>query len=242
MFSPNHGSLRRVLGWMLFMSLMLALASCGGVQQGILGKWEQLSGSTGMFTSPMMGSPGEIIEFFKDGTVSFSDGRSGKYSWPDDKHLKIELNGGAFVYGAALNGDDLTITESSSETGVLKRYKSLAPTTKNIAGAWKYGGLDQSGCVNNLGAALIPDRMQFSEDGTFSIKDGEGVETAMISFGTKPINMNGQFSIKSDRISIQASGTFDRSPVQGKIDCRIALSYSRLEFINDQGKITRYHR
>ena len=232
MYSSNYGRSACHWAWMLSMALILTLVGCGDGQQGIIGKWEQISGSTGI-----MGSSGEIVEFFKDGTVSFGT-LSGTYSWPDNTHLKIELNGMSFVYGAVLSGDDLTLANGNTQVGVLKRYKTLALTTKNVAGEWKYGGLDESGCVNSLGVNPIPDRMQFSEDGTFSIKDGH--DTAIISFNT--VNMNGQFSIKSDRIHIQASGTFGRSPVQGEIDCQIALSYSRLEFVNDQGKITRYHR
>ena len=226
---------------MLAISLILVLVGCGGPQQGIIGKWEQLSGSVGL-----MSSPGTTIEFFKEGTVSFGM-FSGKYSWPDDKHLKIELQGLAFVYGATLNGDEITLTDSNSQVGVFKRYKSLELTTKNIAGDWKHDMMsaDESGCVAGLGVDPLPDRMRFSEDGTFTIEDGHNSGL----FSLETVNMSGQFSIQGDRIHIQASGTTtsslgnsSTSSVQGEVNCRATLTYARLEFTNDQGKITLYHR
>jgi len=76
----------------LVLSTALPLISCDQAptpKKVIVGKWKATKGK-------------EVLEFFSDGTVSTSgrDGNfAGKFSFPDESHIKLEMGGLAALAG-----------------------------------------------------------------------------------------------------------------------------------------------
>ena len=101
----------------LFVTIAALLAGCSSPQNAIVGKWS----STGRYPA--------TLEFFKDGTVSFSGGygggTGGRYSFPDDKHLQVVNGPDSIVNALQIKGDTLTLTNetNSAITRVYHRVK-----------------------------------------------------------------------------------------------------------------------
>jgi hypothetical protein len=85
--------------------ICLLLISACSPKQKLIGKWQNEQS-------------GEILEFFKDGTISMTTlGMSftGSYSILDDTNLKITISGllgigGSQIYEYSVSGDTLTLT------------------------------------------------------------------------------------------------------------------------------------
>jgi hypothetical protein len=101
----------------LAICIALLTTSCSqGPKKMILGKWKSASG--------------EAIEFFPDGTVSASGNfanYAGTFSFPDNKHIKLELGGliaiaGPLVANYSLSSNELRLTEQGTET-IYKRIR-----------------------------------------------------------------------------------------------------------------------
>lgn len=231
-------------------SLAFILAACGG-KSSIKGKWEQTSGESSLI---LFGGTGTLWEFFDDGTVSISSvmgNISGKYSWPDSSHLKIELAQGVGVVGVGIvyefspSGDEITLKDPSTQSViVLKRYQELSPSSQSLAGTWTKDTPDDSQCFVNLGLDSAPQQMSFGADGTFSIQDEAGLFSAGIS-------LYGQFSVDGNTLRINATGTktetglfggTSQEQIGGELNCQVTVSHSRLLFKDGQGRVTLYVR
>mgnify|MGYP001160613942 CR=1 FL=1 len=210
--------------------LAVALTACGSSKSSIIGKWEVVSGT----------SIGTIYEFFQDGTVSFS-GFAGKYSWPDHTHIKLEA-GFPMVYEFNLSGDELTLTDSTSQSViVMKRYEEFNLSQQVVAGTWKNSYPDNSGCFKGLGLDYTPQGIVLGADGTFTVT--ENVDLGIMGSG---LTMNGQYTINGNSLHVSASGTevnlgilgmgASQTQIQGEFDCAATISNSRLTFSDAQGQ------
>lgn len=226
-------------------SVASVLATCGG-KPSIQGKWEQVSGES---TLPFFGGTGTLWEFFGDGTVSMSvmGNISGKYSWPDNSHLKIEFaQGSGVVYEFTQSSDEITLKDPSTENLItLKRYQELSPNPQALAGMWEKGAPDDSQCFLDLGLDSAPQQINFELDGTFSVQQ----EADTLGTG---ISLSGQFSVSGNSLHVSATGTkidtgilgFGASQEQigGELNCQVTVSHSRLLFKDEQGQVTLYVR
>lgn len=218
----------------LLTSVAYVLSACRG-NPSIKGKWEQTSG-VWVFLGP-----GTFWEFFDDGTVSIAD-VAGKYSWPDNSHLKIEFQGQVSnVYEFARSGDEITLRDSyTQEVITLKRYKELFPSPESLAGTWKKERmLDESQCFLALGI-YAPDYITFGADRTFSVQQ----EASFLSEG---VSLYGQFSVSGNSLRISATGTktsdgTNQKQIGGELNCQVTVSHSRLLFKDDRGRVTLYVR
>jgi hypothetical protein len=90
------------------------LASCGNDPKvAIIGKWSEPQGMS--------------YEFFPDGTVR-SAISVGKFSFPDQTHIKMEFGGleafgGPQLWGYSIKGDSLSLTWGDTKTFELHRAK-----------------------------------------------------------------------------------------------------------------------
>ncbi len=227
----NQKSLYQVkrLSTILILITML-LTACGSSKSSIIGKWEVVSGT----------SIGTLYEFFEDGTVSVS-GFAGKYSWPDQTHIKLEA-GIPTVYTFNLSGDNLTLTDSSSQSVlVMKRYKEFNLSQQVVAGTWERSYPDNSGCFKALGITMTPQELILGTDGSVTINDN--VNLGIMGSG---LTMNGQYSVNGSNLHVTASGTeansgilgmgASQTQVQGEFSCAATISNSRLTFSDAQGQ------
>lgn len=83
---------------------ILLLTGCGS-SNAIVGTWKD--------------STGQTMGFYKDGTVTSGGvlSATGKYSFPDSTHLKIDLQGllsiaGPQIYEYKINGNQLVLTNN----------------------------------------------------------------------------------------------------------------------------------
>lgn len=231
---------------MVFAALAFVLTACGG-KPSIKGKWEQVSGEPSLLFGP---GPGTLWEFFEDGTVSIGvmGNISGKYSWPDSTHLKIESvqGGSGVVYEFAQSGDEITLKDPSTQmTIVLKRYKEFSPSPNVLAGDWQKDSPNHSQCFSAFGLDYAPREIHFGTDGSFSVQS----EADFLSTG---ISLYGQFSTSGNNLRISATGTKtevglfglggSQEQIGGELSCQVTISHSRLLFKDDQGRVTLYVR
>jgi len=162
---------------------------------------------------------------------------SGRYSWPDNSHLKIEFQQGAgLVYEFAASGDEITLKDPSTQTAItLRRYKEFPPTSQSLAGAWEKETPDESRCFLGLGLDNAPERINFGADGIFSVQQ-EG------SWFSSSISLYGQYSTSGNTLHISATGTKNAKQIGGKMSCQVTVSHFRLLFKDDQGGVTLYVR
>lgn len=227
-------------------SLAFILAACGG-KSSIKGKWEQISGEPSLF---FFGGAGTLWEFFDDGTVSIGvmGNISGKYSWPDSSHLKIEVSqfgiAQGIVYEFSRSGDEIILKDPSTQSVItLRRYEELPLNPQSLAGTWEKGTPDDSQCYLSLGLDSAPQEVSFGTDGTFSIQQEAGL------FGDG-ISLYGQFSVDGNTLRINATGTkteiglFEtrQEQIGGELNCQVTVSHSRLLFKDTQGRVTLYVR
>lgn len=246
MFTQKAYQKRGVLATLLILltSLAFVLAACGG-KPSIKGKWEQISGEPSLF---FFGGAGTLWEFFDDGTVSIRGmgNISGKYSWPDSSHLKIEMaQGSGIVYEFSRSGDEIALEDPSTQSVItLRRYKELSPSPQSLVGSWEKDSPDESRCFHALGIEYAPDQIEFKTDGTFSVQQ----EAGFLSTG---ISLYGQFSVDGNNLHINATGTktetgllggTSQEQIGGELICRITVSHSRLLFKDDEGRVTLYVR
>lgn len=226
-------------------SLAFILAACGG-KPSIKGKWEQMSAEPSLI---FFGGAGTLWEFFDDGTVSIGvmGNISGKYSWPDSSHLKIEMaQGSGLVYEFSRSGDEIVLKDPSTQSVItLRRYEELSPNPQSLAGTWEKGTPDDSQCYLGLGLDSAPQQLSFGADGTFSVQQ----EASVLNIG---ISLYGQFSVSGNRLHVSATGTktdtglfglgASQEQIGGELNCQVTVSHSRLLFKDDQGRVTLYVR
>ncbi len=90
--------------------VLLSLSGCGG-GDNIVGKWQSDT------------SENETLEFFRDGTMtltSYGVAVTRNYSFPDNDHVKVEMNGllgvlGSSVYEYLVKGNTLTLSGGGLE-------------------------------------------------------------------------------------------------------------------------------
>lgn len=100
----------------LVVCLGLFVTACGA-KRSLVGKWEEIGGK-------------EKMEFRDDGAVTVSSGSmsvSGKYSLPDETHIKLELDGlmalaGPQIHAFAIADGVLSLT---GEKGKAAKYKKV---------------------------------------------------------------------------------------------------------------------
>ena len=80
--------------------LLCALSACGGPSHDILGKWKTAD------TNAM------VWEFFPDGTVLVGKDK-GRYTFGDQKRIKIQTPFAKSVYQLAITADHMTLTDPS---------------------------------------------------------------------------------------------------------------------------------
>ena len=72
--------------------LMLGLAGCDNSKAQLVGKWKS----------------GEVVwDFSSNGTLT-TDGTPGRYSFGDNKRIKIQTGAATFVYQLEIQGDRMT--------------------------------------------------------------------------------------------------------------------------------------
>lgn len=113
LLSRNHQTaspaVRRVAQWLGMVFLGLWLVACSeSPQEQIVGKW-RVADTT----------DGNVLEFYKDGTVTMEEAITGvsvngEYSFLNDEKLKIELGGilaitGAAIYQVSFTDDRMTL-------------------------------------------------------------------------------------------------------------------------------------
>src|SRR3954447_21566487 len=95
----------------LLLSICLALQGCGGPKKEIIGKWR------------VEGDASDVAwDFRANGSVT-SGGAPGRYSFGDNKRLKIETRSATFVRQFEINGDRMTWREPSGAKTELVRVK-----------------------------------------------------------------------------------------------------------------------
>jgi hypothetical protein len=240
----KKGSLFKLL--VLYASLLMALTACGG-KLSIAGKWEQISEGPSLI---LFGGPGTLWEFFDDGTVSIGvmGNVAGKYSWPDDTHLKIEFaQGQGLVYEFTRSENEITLKDPSIQSIViLRRYEELSPSPQSLAGTWQKGSdsPDESQCFSGLGLDSAPRQVSFAGDGTFSAQE------EISFFVNTSISLHGQFSLEGNTLRISATGTKTESllgetseeQIGGELVCQVTVSHSRLLFRDNRDRTTLYVR
>lgn len=231
------------LNWLLAVLITtILLTACTSSNSSIVGKWEVVSGTNGSGIS--ITDIGSLYEFFQDDTVSIDD-TAGKYSWPDQIHIKIEAGPRAIIFTYNLIGEGLTLTNPSFQTNiVLKKYKEFVLSPQVIAGTWKHiSSNNNDGCFKQLGIETMPQEIIFGADGTFSLNNNGSM---LIGFGP---SMNGQYNINGNTLHISASGTDatfssagQAQAIHGEFDCSVIVSNSRLTFQNVDGQNTLFVR
>jgi hypothetical protein len=94
--SAAHESRSVIIALAVF---LCAITSCGGPSHDIVGKW-RMSGS----------SSATVWEFSKNGSVLIGSDR-GRYSFGDDKRIKIETRFATTVYQMEVSGNHMTLRE-----------------------------------------------------------------------------------------------------------------------------------
>lgn len=99
----------------LVVCIGLFVAACSA-KRSLVGKWEEIGGK-------------EKMELLEGGTISVSSGSmsvSGKYSFPDDTHLKVEFEGlmalgGPQIQSFAISDGVLTLTDPKGKVSIYKK-------------------------------------------------------------------------------------------------------------------------
>lgn len=169
---------------------------------------------------------------------------SGKYSWPDSSHLKIEMDPGfgfgisGIVYEFSRSGDEIVLKDPSTQSVItLRRYEELPLNPQSLAGTWEKDAPDDSQCYLGLGLDSAPQQVTFGADGTFSVQREANMG----------ISLYGQFSVSGNRLYVSATGTKmfglgESEQIGGELNCQVTVSHSRLLFKDDQGRVTLYVR
>ena len=75
---------------------VLLVTACDSTRKQVVGKWKATSGSS------------EVVwEFFENGTLS-AGGSPGRYSFGDNKRIKVQTGSATFVHQMELSGDRMT--------------------------------------------------------------------------------------------------------------------------------------
>lgn len=216
--------------------------------KGIVGKWEVVTEQ----------GYGDLYEFFPDGTIDLGGmfPLDSKYSYPDQNHIKIEMESLAAIYEYTLSSDTLTLI-SNSTTRTLKRYVEIPVNAQSVSGSWKKSYPSQSTCFAGLGVSDLQG-ITFGADGNFSLQGG--IDAQRLHYG---ITMSGMYAINGSRLHIVASGVgnnasatrmpslFNYSPtptpipplqLQGEVNCTVTASLTRLNFIDDLNQYTVFIR
>ncbi len=91
--------MKTLTSFAICLTMMALLAGCGNPQNAIVGKWHRGN---------------RIMEFLKDGTV-LQDGHEAAYTFPDDRHLKLDPhNGQGLLYKFRIDGDKLFLADEGS--------------------------------------------------------------------------------------------------------------------------------
>lgn len=101
----------------LFLCVAVVALSACKAENALVGKWQD--------------EEGYIMEFFKDGTVTFSGGYftvTGNYKFTDDTHIRLDLQGlwglfGPQVVEVRIAGNTLTMKDSTGIVSELRRVK-----------------------------------------------------------------------------------------------------------------------
>lgn len=112
----KHQIIKRIgLFLLVLMLAMLLLVGCSS-KGAVVGKWQDQSGQT--------------MTFLNDGTVTTGGllNVTGKYSFPDNSHIKIELEGlwslaGPQVYEFRIDGGKLVLKDSFKNENILTKIK-----------------------------------------------------------------------------------------------------------------------
>lgn len=90
----------------------LALPSCDSSRKQIVGKWR------------VEGGTAEVVwDFHANGAVTTSSGAPGRYSFGDNKRLKIQTPSATFVHQIEIQGDRMTWRDMSGTVTQLTRVK-----------------------------------------------------------------------------------------------------------------------
>lgn len=216
--------------------------------KGIIGKWEVVAGQ----------GYGDLYEFFPDGTLDLGGDlpMGTKYSYPDNTHIKIEMGSLAMIYEYTVSDDTLTLTADST-TRTLKRYVEIPVDAQMILGSWERKYNRQSACFTGLGVSDF-EKITFGAGGIFGLYDGVDIQRFY-----EKITMEGTYTVNEGRVFIAASGLGygpDRmhmavmpsnsptpTPIppllfQGELNCAVTVSITRLNFIDDQNRVTVFIR
>jgi hypothetical protein len=111
--------MRRLVIWLIVAFILTLLVSCAPKpEKAIIGKWSEIDGT-------------EIIEFFKDGTLTVADegmDMGGSYKFVEKNRVRVELGGlgalaGPFVATVSISGNELTWTMPDGEVSRYKRVR-----------------------------------------------------------------------------------------------------------------------
>jgi hypothetical protein len=91
--------------------LLFLFASCGGPEKQIVGKWKTANGSSEA-----------IWEFFGNGTLN-NDGAPGRYTFGDNKRIKIQTQSATFIYQFEIQNDAMTWIASNGSRTEFARVK-----------------------------------------------------------------------------------------------------------------------
>jgi len=211
--------------------------------QRLLGKWEVVdSPEAGSDLSLWLFSPGDTLEFLKDGTVIIGTDlgtMTASYKWLDARRLAIAPTGGAqsLVFDVTRTANTLRLhVPSTGSTLVLKPYQEFSPSVERLAGVWTRSD-DNSTCFASMDEA--PYYMTFNRDGTFS---------SDFSYILGQEVLKGEYQIRGGRIHIEATGVDTGVLGMGKkeltlsVDCEAVVTNAKLFFIDENGNKTVYIR
>lgn len=216
--------------------------------KGIVGKWEVVAGQ----------GFGDLYEFFPDGTLDLGGDlqMDTKYSYPDNTHIKIEMGNLAMIYEYTILDDTLMLTVNST-TRTLKRYVEIPVDAQMILGSWERKYISKSTCFTGLGVSDF-ENITFGAGGNLGLYDGVDIQRFY-----QKITMEGTYTVNDGRVFIAASG-FGYAPdrmqiqvmpsgnptmtpvpplsLQGEVNCAVTVSITRLNFIDDQNRVTVFIR
>jgi len=212
-------------------------------ERGLLGRWEIVdTPAAGTDLSLLLFSPGDTLEFLKDGTVILGTDLgtvTASYKWLDKQRLAISLTGGAqsIVFEVRQTNDTLRLhVPSTGSTVVLKPFKEFSPSTERLVGIWTRSD-DNSTCFSSMDEA--PYYITFDKSGTFS---------SDFSYTLGQEVLKGEYQIQGGRIHIEAKGIdtgvlgIGKKELALSVDCKARVTNAKLFFIDKDGNETIYIR
>lgn len=212
-------------------------------ERRLLGRWEVVdSPEAGSDLSLWLFSPGDTLEFLRDGTVIIGTDLgtvTASYKWLDNQRLAISSTGGAqsLVFDVTRTDNTLRLhVPSTGSTLVLKPFQEFSPSTERLAGIWTRSD-DNSTCFASVDEA--PYYITFNKDGTFS---------SDFSYILGQEVLKGEYQIRGGRIYIEATGVDTGVLGMGKkaltlsVDCKAVVTNAKLFFVDENGNKTVYIR